>query len=194
LDIVDKIHYIVVDLIDSSSIVEAIKISEPDEVYNLAAQSYVGASFENPIATGMVSGLGVTTILEVIRNLNKDIKFYQASTSEMFGSAKTIPQKEDTGFMPSSPYATSKVYGFWVTQNYREAYDMFACNGILFNHESPLRGLEFVTRKISNAVAKIHLGLQKELMIGNLEAKRDWGYAPEYVDSMWRILQHEKTR
>jgi len=192
LDIVDKINLIVVDLIDSPSIVEAIKISQPDEVYNLAAQSYVGASFENPIATGMVSGLGVTTILENIRNLNKNIKFYQASTSEMFGSVKTIPQKEDTQFMPSSPYAASKLYGFWITQNYRAAYDIFACNGILFNHESPLRGLEFVTRKVSNAVAKIHLGLQNELMIGNLDAKRDWGYAPEYVECMWKMLQHER--
>lgn len=191
LDVVEKINYIVVDLVDYSSIVEAIKISEPDEVYNLAAQSYVGASFENPIATGMVTGLGVTSVLEGIRNLNKEIKFYQASTSEMFGSEKTVPQNELTAFKPASPYAASKVYGYWVTQNYRDAYGIFASNGILFNHESPLRGLEFITRKISNAVAKIHLGLQKELVIGNLESKRDWGYAPEYVECMWRILQND---
>ena len=191
LDVVEKINYIVVDLIDSSSIVEAIKISEPDEVYNLAAQSYVGASFENPIATGMVTGLGVTSILEGIRNLNKEIKFYQASTSEMFGSEKTVPQNELTAFKPASPYAASKIYGYWITKNYRDAYGIFASNGILFNHESPLRGLEFITRKISNAVAKIHLGLQKELVIGNLESKRDWGYAPEYVECMWRILQND---
>ena len=191
LDVVDKINYIVVDLVDSSSIVEAIKISEPDEVYNLAAQSFVGASFENPIATGMVSGLGVTSILEAIRNLNREIKFYQASTSEMFGNEKTIPQNESTAFKPASPYAASKVYGYWITQNYRDAYEIFASNGILFNHESPIRGLEFITRKVSNAVAKIHLGLQKEIVIGNLESKRDWGYAPEYVECMWKILQHD---
>jgi len=191
LDVVDKINYIVVDLVDSSSIVEAIKISEPDEVYNLAAQSFVGASFENPIATGMVSGLGVTSVLEAIRNLNKEIKFYQASTSEMFGSEKTIPQNESTAFKPASPYAASKAYGYWITQNYRDAYGIFASNGILFNHESPIRGLEFITRKVSNAVAKIHLELQKEIVIGNLESKRDWGYAPEYVECMWKILQHD---
>jgi GDPmannose 4,6-dehydratase len=191
LNVVDKINYIVVDLVDSSSIFEAIKISEPDEVYNLAAQSFVGASFENPIATGMVSGLGVTSILEAIRNLNKEIKFYQASTSEMFGSEKTIPQNESTTFKPASPYAASKVYGYWITQNYRDAYGIFSSNGILFNHESPIRGLEFITRKVSNAVAKIHLGLQKEIVIGNLESKRDWGYAPEYVECMWKILQHD---
>jgi GDPmannose 4,6-dehydratase len=190
LNIFDKIEFIVADMIDSASLLEAIKISNPDEVYNLAAQSYVGASFENPIATGLISGLGVTSILEVIRNFNPKIKFYQASTSEMFGSETSVPQSETTMFKPASPYAASKLYAYWVTKNYRNAYDIFASNGILFNHESPLRGLEFVTRKTSNLVAKIYLGLEKELIIGNLDSKRDWGYAPEYVECMWKILQH----
>jgi len=180
-------------LIDPSSLFEAVKIADPHEIYNLAAQSYVGASFENPLATSMISGLGVTSILEIIRNYNTKIKFYQASTSEMYGSEKTIPQNETTPFKPSSPYAASKLYGFWTTCNYRDAYGLFASNGILFNHESPLRGLEFVTRKITNGVAKIFLDLQKEIKLGNLESKRDWGYAPEYVESMWKILQQDKS-
>lgn len=192
LDIFDKIQFIPADLIDMSSLMEGIKISDPNEVYNLAAQSFVGVSFETPIGTGMISGLAVTSILEAIRNFNSKIKFYQASTSEMFGKQTEVPQTENTPFQPASPYATSKLYGYWVARNYREAYDMFVCNGILFNHESPLRGLEFVTRKISNSVAKIHLGLQKEVLLGNLESKRDWGYAPEYVDCMWRMLQKGK--
>jgi len=193
LGIFDEINLIPVDLSDTSSILEAIKISEPDEVYHLAAQSFVGASFETPIATGDVSGLAVTRILEVIRQVNPEIKFYQASTSELYGNSRSEGLlNEETQFKPASPYAAAKLYGFWITRIYREAYEIFAVNGILFNHESPLRGLEFVTRKISNAVAKIALGLEKELKLGNLEAKRDWGYAPEYVESMWLMLQQNE--
>jgi len=194
LGIFDKVNLIPVDLTDTSSILEAIKIAEPDEVYHLAAQSFVGASFETPIATGDVSGLAVTRILEVIRQVNSEIKFYQASTSELFGNSVNGKEKlnENSPFKPASPYAVAKLYGYWITRIYREAYGIFAVNGILFNHESPLRGLEFVTRKISNAVAKIALGLEKELRLGNLEAKRDWGYAPEYVESMWLMLQQDE--
>lgn len=189
LEIFDKLQYIPGDLADFSSLLEAIKVSDPQEIYNLAAQSFVGISFETPLGTGIVSGLAVTSMLECIRNSNQKIRFYQASTSEMFGRERSIPQNESTPFRPASPYAAAKLYGYWVTQNYREAYDMFTCNGILFNHESSLRGLEFVTRKISNSVAKIYLGLQKELLLGNLDSKRDWGYAPEYVECMWSMLQ-----
>jgi len=193
LGIFNKVNLIPIDLSDTSSILEAIKISEPDEVYHLAAQSFVGASFETPIATGDVSGLAVTRILEVIRQVNPEIKFYQASTSELYGNSRSEGLlNEETPFKPASPYAAAKLYGYWITRIYREAYGIFAVNGILFNHESPLRGLEFVTRKISNAVAKIALGLEKELRLGNLEAKRDWGYAPEYVESMWLILQQDE--
>jgi len=191
LDIFERVDLIPADLVDAASISEAIKISEPDELYHLAAQSFVGTSFEQPIGTGEVTGLGVTRILDMIR-LNTEIKFYQASTSELYGRGNTIPQDEDTPFRPSSPYAAAKMYGYWMTEIYREGYGVFACNGILFNHESPLRGLEFVTRKISNTVAKISLGLEKELKLGNLEAKRDWGYAPEYVESMWLMLQQKE--
>lgn len=192
LDVFDKINFISADLIDSSSLIEAIKISKPVEVYNLAAQSFVGASFEQPTGTGLVTGLGVTSILEAIRNLDPQIRFYQASTSEMFGNVKEHPQDEDTAFKPASPYAAAKLYSHWITRVYRDGYNIFACSGILFNHESPLRGLEFVTRKVSNAVAKIHLGIQKELLIGNLDSKRDWGYAPEYVECMWMMLQQKR--
>ncbi len=194
LEIFDKVNLIPIDLTDTSSILEAIKVAEPDEVYHLAAQSFVGASFETPIATGDVSGLAVTRILEVIRQVNPEIKFYQASTSELFGNSVSNGEKlnENSPFKPASPYAAAKLYGYWITRIYREAYGIFAVNGILFNHESPLRGLEFVTRKISNAVAKIALGLEKELRLGNLEAKRDWGYAPEYVESMWLMLQQDE--
>jgi GDPmannose 4,6-dehydratase len=191
LGVFDKIKFISADLIDLSSLMEAITTSRPDEVYNLAAQSFVGASFEQPIATGLVSGLGVTAILEAIRTIDPKIKFYQASTSEMFGREKSVPQGETTPFKPASPYAAAKLYGYWITKIYREGYGIFSCNGILFNHESPLRGLEFVTRKVSNAVAKIHLGLQNEILLGNLDPKRDWGYAPEYVECMWKMLQHK---
>mgnify|MGYP003952702515 CR=1 FL=1 len=191
LNIFEKIQFIPADLIDSSSMLEAVKTSDPSEIYNLAAQSYVGISFETPVGTGIVTGIGVTTLLETIRNYDPKIKFYQASTSEMFGREKNIPQNEDTPFKPASPYAAAKLYAYWITRNYRDGYNMFASNGILFNHESPLRGLEFVTRKISNSVAKIYLGLQKELLLGNMDSKRDWGYAPEYVESMWKILQSD---
>jgi len=195
LGIFDKVNLIPIDLSDSSSILEAVKVAEPDEIYHLAAQSFVGASFETPIATGDISGLAVTRILEVVRHLDPEIKFYQASTSELYGSFGTANVNgllnESSPFKPASPYAAAKLYGYWITRIYREAYGMFTVNGILFNHESPLRGLEFVTRKISNAVAKIALGLEKELKLGNLESKRDWGYAPEYVESMWLMLQHD---
>jgi len=192
LGVFNKIRLIPADLIDAASITEAVEISEPDEIYHLAAQSFVGASFEQPVGAGEITGLGVTRILEVVRAINPKIKFYQASTSELYGRGNTEAQTEDTPFQPSSPYAAAKLYGYWVTRIYREGYGIFACNGILFNHESPLRGLEFVTRKISNTVAKIALGLEKELRLGNLEAKRDWGYAPEYVESMWLMLQQDK--
>ena len=192
LNIFDKIDLIPAELSDQTSLVEAIKVSGPDELYNLAAQSFVGASFEQPINTGQVTGIGVTRILDAIRQINPKIKFYQASTSELYGGKNSFPQTEDTPFHPASPYAAAKLYGYWVTSIYRKGYGLFACNGILFNHESPLRGLEFVTRKISNGVARIALGLEKELKVGNIETKRDWGYAPEYVESMWLMLQQEE--
>lgn len=189
LGIFDKIELIPADLIDSASLIEALEISRPDEIYHLAAQSFVGTSFEQPLGTGEITGLGVTRILEAVRRSSPKVKFYQASTSELYGQGNYSQQDENTPFQPASPYGAAKLYGFWITKIYREGYGLFACNGILFNHESPLRGLEFVTRKISNAVAKISLGLEKEIRLGNLEAKRDWGYAPEYVESMWLILQ-----
>ena len=192
LDIFDRVELIPADLVDSSSLVEAIELSEPDEVYHLAAQSFVGASFGQPLGAGEITGLGTPRVLEAIRQINSKIKFYNASTSELFGNNAHETQTIETPFKPASPYAAAKLYGHWITRIYREAYGIFACNGILFNHESPLRGLEFVTRKISNAVAQIALGLADELRLGNLEAKRDWGYAPEYVESMWLILQQEK--
>jgi GDPmannose 4,6-dehydratase len=192
LDIFDKISLIPVELIDTASITEAIISSRPDEIYNLAAQSFVGASFEQPVGTANVSGLAVPRILEVVRQVNPKIKFYQASTSELYGNHGRDLLNESSPFQPVSPYAAAKIYGYWITRIYREGYGIFAVNGILFNHESPLRGLEFVTRKITNAAAKIAIGLEKELCLGNLSAKRDWGYAPDYVQSMWLMLQHEK--
>jgi len=192
LDIFDKVYLIPADLIDSSSFVEAIETSTPDEIYNLAAQSFVGASFEQPVASGTITGLGVNRILEVIRQINPKIKFYQASTSELYGNSQTEQQCEDTHFHPASPYAAAKLYAHWTTRLYRETYGMFACNGILFNHESPIRGMEFVTRKITNTAAKIALGLETGLELGNLSAKRDWGYAPEYVVAMWLMIQQDK--
>lgn len=193
LGIFDKIYLIPVDLSDFGSIVEALKISQPDEVYHLAAQSFVEASFETPVATGDITGLATTRILEAIRQIDPQIKFYNAATSEIYGKTGVLngerPLNEEDAFRPMSPYAAAKLYGYWITRIYREAYGIFAVNGILFNHESPLRGLEFVTRKIANEVAKIKLGLSKELRLGNLEAKRDWGYAPEYVEAMWLMLQ-----
>ena len=192
LDIFEKVNLIPADLVDAGSMIEAVKISEPDEIYHLAAQSFVGASFEQPIGSGEITGLGVARLLEAIRQINPGIKFYQASTSELYGRGHSSSLTENTPFQPASPYSAAKLYGYWLTGMYRGGYNIFACNGILFNHESPLRGLEFVTRKISNAVAKIALGIEKELHLGNLEAKRDWGYAPEYVESMWLMLQQKE--
>lgn len=193
LDIFEDVTLIPADLIDSASVTEALQISKPDEVYHLAAQSFVGASFSQAIATGEITGLGVTRILEAMRQVNCDARFYQASTSELFGNAVSSgSHDEETYFAPSSPYAAAKLYGYWITRIYRQGYGMYATNGILFNHESPLRGLEFVTRKISNGVAKILLGIEKVLRLGNLDAKRDWGYAPDYVESMWMMLQQRQ--
>ena len=189
LNISDKIKLISADILDSTSLYRALEISNPTEIYHLAAQSFVAASFDQPLYTSDVTGLGTVRILDQILKFNKKIKFYQASSSEMFGSGKSLVQNESTPFMPSSPYAISKLYAYWQTKLYREAYGIFAVNGILFNHESPLRGLEFVTRKISNQVAKISLGISKKLELGNLLAKRDWGYAPEYVEGIWKSLQ-----
>lgn len=177
------------DLIDLSSAYRIISEIDPDEIYNLAAQSFVGVSFSQPIATAQITGIGAMNLLEAIRSINPKIKFYQASTSEMFGKVHAIPQSENTPFHPRSPYGVAKVFAHWATLNYQESYGMFATSGILFNHESPLRGKEFVTRKITDSVAKIHLGKQDLIELGNMEAKRDWGYAKEYVDGMYRMLQ-----
>lgn len=184
-----KLHY--ADLTDGSRLVTLLGEIQPDEVYNLAAQSHVRVSFDEPEYTGDVTGLGTIRLLEAIRALKLNTRFYQASSSEMFG-ATPPPQNEETPFWPRSPYGVAKVYSYWITRNYREAYDMFAVNGILFNHESPRRGETFVTRKITRAVARIKAGLQSELYMGNLDAVRDWGYAPEYVEAMWRMLQHDE--
>lgn len=192
LDIYNKVQFVPADLLDTGSLYEAIKLSQPNEIYHLAAQSFVGASFEQPISSGNVNGLGVVRILEAVRHMDPSIRVYQASTSELYGNVPS-PQSETTPFNPVSPYAAGKLYGYWSAKMYREGYNLFACNGILFNHESPLRGLEFVTRKITNTVAKIELGLEKELALGNLESKRDWGYAPDYVESMWMMLQQNKA-
>jgi len=192
LGIFDQVELLPVDLLDSFSITEAIKISRPDEIYNLAAMSFVGASFEQPLASAEITGLGVVKFLEAIRNIAPDVRFYQASTSEMYGDNPFTEQSEDTLFEPSSPYAAAKLYAHSMVKIYRKGYGIFACNGILFNHESPLRGLEFVTRKITNAVAKISLGLEDHIELGNIEAKRDWGYAPEYVEAMWLMLQQQE--
>jgi GDPmannose 4,6-dehydratase len=180
------------DLIDLSSAYRIINDVEPDEIYNLAAQSFVGVSFTQPIATANITGVGVLNLLEAIRTINPKIKFYQASTSEMFGKVHAIPQNEQTPFHPRSPYGVAKVFAHWTTLNYQESYGLFASSGILFNHESPLRGKEFVTRKITDTVAKIHLGKQDVLELGNIDAKRDWGFAKEYVDGMYRMLQADK--
>ncbi|MET3493597.1 GDP-mannose 4,6-dehydratase [Variovorax boronicumulans] len=186
------LHLVEYDLTDLGSSLTLIRDAEPDEVYNLAAQSFVGVSFNQPEATAQITGMGALHLLEAIRLTNRGIKFYQASTSEMFGNVQAIPQKEDTPFYPRSPYGVAKLFAHWMTMNYRESYGIFGCSGILFNHESPLRGREFVTRKITDAVAKIKLGKLDVLALGNLDAKRDWGYAKEYVDGMWRMLQAEK--
>lgn len=187
-----KIKLVSADLLDQSSLTDAVREAQPDEVYNLAAQSFVGTSWGQPVLTGEFTALGVTRVLEAIRAVNKDIKFYQASSSEMFGKVVETPQKETTRFHPRSPYGVAKAYGHYITLNYRESYDMFACSGILFNHESPRRGIEFVTRKISHAVARISLGKQDKLELGNLESKRDWGFAGDYVEAMWLMLQQDK--
>lgn len=187
-----QINFISGDLLDQNSLIRALQESEPDEVYNLASQSFVHESWRQPIYTGDVTGLGVTRMLEAIKTVNPKIKFYQASSSEMFGKVQETPQKETTPFYPRSPYGVAKLYGHWMTVNYRESYDMFAVSGILFNHESPRRGLEFVTRKITHGVAKIKAGLEKELVLGNLDAQRDWGYAGDYTEAMWLMLQQDK--
>ena len=188
----DKVTLLSADLLDSSSIHQAIEESEPDEVYNLAAMSFVKTSFDQPVLTGEFTAIGVTRVLEAIRKINKKIKFYQASSSEMFGKVTETPQKETTRFYPRSPYGVAKVYGHYITLNYRESYDMFACSGILFNHESPRRGIEFVTRKITHAVARIKLGKQKKLELGNMDSKRDWGFSGDYVEAMWLMLQQKR--
>jgi len=180
------------DLTDLGSNIRLLQTAQPDEVYNLAAQSFVGVSFEQPVTTAEITGVGPVNLLEAIRIVNPKIRFYQASTSEMFGKVQAVPQKEDTPFYPRSPYGVAKLYAHWMTVNYRESYGIFGCSGILFNHESPLRGREFVTRKITDSVAKIHLGQLDVLELGNLDAKRDWGYAKEYVEGMWRILQADE--
>ena len=187
----DDIEIIQGDLHDQSSLVSLIEEFLPDEVYNLAAQSFVPTSWKQPVLTGEVTALGVTRMLEAIRLVNPQTRFYQASSSEMFGKVREVPQTESTPFYPRSPYGVAKVYGHWITVNYRESYDLFACSGILFNHESPRRGLEFVTRKITHGVARIKLGLADELRLGNLESQRDWGFAGDFVEAMWLILQQE---
>ena len=186
-----KITFLQGDLTDQNSLLRCLKESNPDEVYNLAAQSFVGESWNTPEHTSEVTGLGVLRILEAIREFNPKIKFYQASSSEMFGRMIENPAKETTPFYPRSPYGVAKLYGHWITKNYRESYDMFACSGILFNHESERRGIEFVTRKISDGVARIKLGLADHISLGNLDAKRDWGYAPDYIEAMWLMLQQK---
>ncbi len=188
----DKLELIQGDLLDQNSLIEAIQFAKPDEVYNLGAQSFVPTSWNQPVLTGEFTALGVTRILEAIRVVNPKIKLYQASSSEMFGAVQEVPQNEKTPFYPKSPYGVAKVYGHYITVNYRESYCLFACSGILFNHESPRRGLEFVTRKVSHGVAKIKLGLQRELKMGNLDSQRDWGYAKEYVEAMWLMLQQDE--
>ncbi|MDL1944371.1 GDP-mannose 4,6-dehydratase [Chloroflexi bacterium CFX2] len=190
--LLDDITVVQGDLHDQGSLLALLEEYEPTEVYNLAAQSFVPTSWNQPALTGDITALGVTRILEAIRFVNPKIRFYQASSSEMFGKVVEVPQNENTPFYPRSPYGVAKVYGHWITVNYRESFDMFAASGILFNHESPRRGLEFVTRKISDGAAKIKLGLAKELRLGNLEAQRDWGYAGDYVEAMWRMLQQEE--
>ncbi len=190
--IYDKLELVSGDLLDQGSLSDAIKNSQPDEVYNLAAQSFVKASWDQPVLTGEFTALGVTRILEAIRTVNPKIKFYQASSSEMFGKVTESPQKETTRFHPRSPYGVAKVYGHYITVNYRESYGIFACSGILFNHESPRRGIEFVTRKITNAVARISLGRQDKLELGSLEPKRDWGFSGDYVEAMWLMLQQKE--
>jgi GDPmannose 4,6-dehydratase len=189
----DRIQLYQADLLDQLSLISVVERVQPDEVYNLAAMSFVPASWQQPILTGDFTAIGVTRILEAVRLINpRGIRFYQASSSEMFGKVKETPQRETTPFYPRSPYGVAKAYGHWITVNYRESYGIFACSGILFNHESPRRGKQFVTRKVTDAVVRIKLGLQDELRLGNLDAKRDWGYASDYVRAMWLMLQQEQ--
>ena len=187
-----RVTFVNGDLTDQNSLVRCLRESDPDEVYNLGAQSFVGESWNTPDQTSDVTGMGCLRILEAIREYGKDIKFYQASTSEMFGQMVENPANENTPFYPRSPYGVSKLYAHWMTKNYRESYDMFNVSGILFNHESERRGIEFVTRKITDGVARIHLGLEDYISLGNLDSKRDWGYSPDYVESMWLMLQQDK--
>lgn len=192
--ILDKIELVSGDLLDESSLVHALQKTKPDEVYNLASQSFVKESWDQPVYTGEVTGLGATRMLEAVRQVNPAIRFYQASSSEMFGNVKESPQNENTEFHPRSPYAVAKLSAHWITVNYRESYGMFAVSGILFNHESPRRGIEFVTRKITDAAARIKLGLAHELHLGNINSKRDWGYAGDYVEAMWLMLQRSSPQ
>jgi GDPmannose 4,6-dehydratase len=192
--LLDRIEIVAADLLDQHSLTVVLQDTRPDEVYNLAAQSYVPTSWSQPVLTGEFTALGVTRILEAIRLVHPSAKFYQASSSEMFGKATETPQRETTSFYPRSPYGVAKVYGHWITVNYRESYGIYAVSGILFNHESPRRGIEFVTRKVTDAVARIKLGLAKDLRLGNLDARRDWGFAGDYVEAMWRMLQQPTPR
>jgi GDPmannose 4,6-dehydratase len=188
----DQITLVHGDLLDQTSLIDIMAEHRPDEIYNLAAQSFVPVSWAQPVLTGEFTALGVTRMLEAMRNAAPEARFYQASSSEMFGKVREVPQNEDTPFYPRSPYGVAKVYGHWITVNYRESYGLFACSGILFNHESPRRGLEFVTRKVTDGVARIKLGLAHDLHLGNLEARRDWGYAGDYVKAMWLMLQQDE--
>ena len=192
-ELIPNLEFVDGDLLDQSSLIAALEFAQPDEVYNLGAISFVGLSWTQALLTGEITGLGVIRMLEAIRIVNKKIKFYQASSSEMFGKVRETPQNEDTSFYPRSPYGVAKTYGHYITVNYRESHGIFACSGILFNHESPRRGLEFVTRKVTNSVARIKLGKQKELVLGNLESQRDWGFAGDYVEAMWKMLQQEQA-
>jgi GDPmannose 4,6-dehydratase len=192
--LLDRIEVVAADLLDQHSLTVVLQETRPDEVYNLAAQSYVPTSWTQPVLTGEFTALGVTRILEAIRLVHPAAKFYQASSSEMFGRVTQTPQQENTPFYPRSPYGVAKVYGHWITVNYRESYNLYAVSGILFNHESPRRGIEFVTRKVTDGVARVKLGLTREIRLGNLDARRDWGYAGDYVDAMWRMLQQPAPR
>src|SRR6266481_5647919 len=187
--LLDRIHIVPADLLDQHSLTTVVRDAKPDEIYNLAAQSFVPTSWSQPVLTGEFTALGVTRILEAVRVVNPRIRFYQASSSEMFGMAEESPQTENTRFYPRSPYGVAKLYGHWITVNARESYGFYTCSGLLFNHESPRRGIEFVSRRVSYNVARIKLGLQQKLKIGNLEAERDWGFAPDYVRAMWLMLQ-----
>lgn len=194
LHLQDQIELIPGDLLDQNSLINAINHAQPQEIYNLASQSFVPTSWNQPVLTGEFTALGVTRMLEAVRLVNPRLRFYQASSSEMFGMVRESPQNENTQFYPRSPYGVAKLYGHWITVNYRESYNLYACSGILFNHESPRRGVEFVTRKITYAAARIKLGLQKKLLMGNLDAQRDWGFAGDYVRAMWMMLQQEKPQ